>query len=296
MKRGLKAFTLIELLVVIAIIAILAAILFPVFAQAREKARAISCLSNMKQIGLGLTMYIEDYDETTPPEYVANRDINGGDSCDSWGVCLESPSSLINPYLKSDHVWTCPSSPPAAHDPVIADYWDGKYASNPVTLSYAYASNIRTQQSWDNNTGNAKYYDPNTGMSGGGDVYSGKGLGASLASIDYTTQTIAFVESWLDGVAISAEVGRPDWASLQGCNTNVLAGRTWPSTAPIDNFPICEDRSYHSFVQNRPSRGHTKNFNYIYVDGHAKYTEYSTVRQNDWWYFKRSKPTVQYSP
>ena len=61
-----KAFTLIELLVVIAIIAILAAILFPVFAQAREKARQTSCLSNMKQVGLGLLMYVQDYDEQTP--------------------------------------------------------------------------------------------------------------------------------------------------------------------------------------------------------------------------------------
>jgi len=61
-----KAFTLIELLVVIAIIAILAAILFPVFSQAREKARGATCLSNLKQIGLGVMMYVQDYDETFP--------------------------------------------------------------------------------------------------------------------------------------------------------------------------------------------------------------------------------------
>ena len=61
-----KAFTLIELLVVIAIISILAAILFPVFARARESARRTSCLSNLKQIGLGIMMYVQDYDETYP--------------------------------------------------------------------------------------------------------------------------------------------------------------------------------------------------------------------------------------
>jgi prepilin-type N-terminal cleavage/methylation domain-containing protein len=66
MRRTAKGFTLIELLVVIAIIAILAAILFPVFARAREKARQSSCLSNVKQITLGTQMYVQDYDEKFP--------------------------------------------------------------------------------------------------------------------------------------------------------------------------------------------------------------------------------------
>ena len=65
-----KGFTLIELLVVIAIIAILAAILFPVFAQARDKARQVGCLSNLRQIGLATQLYAQDYDETPPPRHV----------------------------------------------------------------------------------------------------------------------------------------------------------------------------------------------------------------------------------
>jgi prepilin-type N-terminal cleavage/methylation domain-containing protein/prepilin-type processing-associated H-X9-DG protein len=97
-RRLASAFTLIELLVVIAIIAILAAILFPVFAQAREKARAISCLSNEKQIGLGILQYQEDYDEKNP----------GGMSGYGGGAGY---AGQIYPYVKSTQVFKCPSDP-----------------------------------------------------------------------------------------------------------------------------------------------------------------------------------------
>src|SRR5689334_23845986 len=88
-----KAFTLIELLVVIAIIAILAAILFPVFAQAREKARSISCLSNGNQLGKAVIMYVQDYDETYPFSTDAT-DAFGPNRVDSW-------PDRIFPYVKS---------------------------------------------------------------------------------------------------------------------------------------------------------------------------------------------------
>jgi prepilin-type N-terminal cleavage/methylation domain-containing protein/prepilin-type processing-associated H-X9-DG protein len=91
-----KAFTLIELLVVIAIIAILAAILFPVFAQVREKARAISCLSNEKQLGLGVIQYQQDYDEKNP------GGVNGYGGGAGW-------AGQIYPYVKSEKVFQCPS-------------------------------------------------------------------------------------------------------------------------------------------------------------------------------------------
>lgn len=99
LKTIRKAFTLIELLVVIAIIAILAAILFPVFARARENARRTSCLSNIKQIGLGVMQYVQDYDEMYPMAY------NGGNPSGSqyW-------NEVLQPYVKSTQVFRCPSS------------------------------------------------------------------------------------------------------------------------------------------------------------------------------------------
>ena len=90
-----KGFTLIELLVVIAIIAILAAILFPAFAKARESARRISCVNNLKQIGTGIMQYSQEFDEMLPPG------INGANSC--W-------ATVTQPYIKSADVFRCPSN------------------------------------------------------------------------------------------------------------------------------------------------------------------------------------------
>jgi len=90
-------FTLIELLVVISIIALLAAILFPVFARARENARRASCQSNLKQLGLGIMQYVQDYDETYPYSYSGNGDAR------RW------PTNIF-PYVKSSQVYLCPSA------------------------------------------------------------------------------------------------------------------------------------------------------------------------------------------
>src|SRR5437867_4650518 len=96
--RRNKAFTLIELLVVIAIIAILAAILFPVFAQARDKARSAACLSNLKQIGMATRMYTQDYDEVLVPSYLYN-------SKSTWEWWMD----LLQPYVKNRGVFVCPT-------------------------------------------------------------------------------------------------------------------------------------------------------------------------------------------
>jgi prepilin-type N-terminal cleavage/methylation domain-containing protein/prepilin-type processing-associated H-X9-DG protein len=99
-----RGFTLIELLVVIAIIAILAAILFPVFAQARESARMTSCLSNMKQIDLAFQMYSQDYDEDFPLN--RSEDWNNKITYGNW-------KHLTQPYIKNYNIFRCPTNPAA---------------------------------------------------------------------------------------------------------------------------------------------------------------------------------------
>ena len=104
--KGHKGFTLIELLVVIAIIAILAAILFPVFARARENARRSSCSSNLKQIGLGLIQYSQDYDERfTRAWYGPNGYEDSGPTNGKYKWM-----DAIQPYIKSTQLFTCPSN------------------------------------------------------------------------------------------------------------------------------------------------------------------------------------------
>jgi prepilin-type N-terminal cleavage/methylation domain-containing protein/prepilin-type processing-associated H-X9-DG protein len=98
-NRRSGGFTLIELLVVIAIIAILAAILFPVFAKAREKARQISCASNLRNLGTAILMYTQDYDEQFPLAAYATS-----------GFAFTTWHELTDPYAKNKDIWRCPSS------------------------------------------------------------------------------------------------------------------------------------------------------------------------------------------
>ena len=128
MKR--RGFTLIELLVVIAIIAILAAILFPVFARAREKARQSSCSSNVKQQMTGILMYCQDFDEKFPLSFIEPGAMwTTPDGTDTTG---DMPWMIvIDPYLKNTQIFNCPS---------ISTAWDGGAAT--AYVSYGYNENL----------------------------------------------------------------------------------------------------------------------------------------------------------
>jgi prepilin-type N-terminal cleavage/methylation domain-containing protein/prepilin-type processing-associated H-X9-DG protein len=121
-------FTLIELLVVIAIIAILAAILFPVFAQARDKARMTACISNMRQIGAGMMMYVQDYDETYP--YLRFQGWSDNNTSDAKGKRIYTWRNAIRPYLKSLDVLGCPSNPKSRTTPGVPGKWPDQPGMN----------------------------------------------------------------------------------------------------------------------------------------------------------------------
>ncbi|PQV63477.1 hypothetical protein B1R32_11138 [Abditibacterium utsteinense] len=168
-----KAFTLIELLVVIAIIGILAAILFPVFGRARENARRSSCQSNLKQIGLGILQYTQDYDEKMP---VKGYDCKGGGpgQCTIW-------YDIVQPYIKSTQLFRCPSNP--------VNYlgYGGTFPSN-------YGCNSTAVGNGDSDI------DPAVGAFNG---YNKDGF--AIAGFSSTSQTIAVAE--MTSVAWGAEIG-----------------------------------------------------------------------------------------
>ena len=138
-KRG---FTLIELLVVIAIIAILASILFPVFARARENARRTSCLSNMKQLGLGVMMYVQDYDERFfGPGFGSTGGVEETLPCpgNAASACRAYWPVKLYPYIKSLQVFNCPS------DSTSQVNWPGTPNNAATHVGYGYNREFNNQ-------------------------------------------------------------------------------------------------------------------------------------------------------
>ncbi len=268
-----KAFTLIELLVVIAVIAILAAILFPVFAQAREKARQAGCVSNLKQINTGLLMYAQDYDEALPSD-VNLPPINGGTSN------VVPYDRQILPYLKNDGVYACPSDTAARTGD---QFWDGAYREKHLKRSYGLSNHLKTQEGLER----GESEDKNTGL-----------VGRSLAGAPEPAEIVSFSESWAawtngNTTGSDSALGTASGSTLLGCDTWKLPGRKTPSNDPGDNFAACSDFTRPT---NTPPKGHTAQGNYAFLDGHVKSLRWAQIRGDDFRLYKMEKPSRIYSP
>ncbi len=233
-----RGFTLIELLVVIAIIAILAAILFPVFAQAREKARSIACLNNSKQMGIGAQMYAQDYDEVLPSwngYYACTGEGNPAASCGSiansyWDV-------LILPYVKSGNpqlttgrggVWRCPSASEA-----------------DTKRTYGY-SHLLCRAGWETNTSVGTNY-----------------RWPALADLEKPSDTIMIGE----GGGFDGRIGPPTYFQ-----SHVNRGGTTTTAPQGFNIDYANNTGYWEI----PDR-HQGGANYTFCDGHSKWMKDSTA-------------------
>lgn len=239
-KRG---FTLIELLVVIAIIAILAAILFPVFAQAREKARQTACLSYFKQVGLAGLMYIQDADEKFFPFMYGPGD--GGFSYD-WTIDWTWPE-LLDPYIKNWGLHRCPSDPYANDAQSLMNMG---YPSNATGKQLNYTRGLNTDLGF-----NYMYLSPMKGA-------DAQGFGVGLAAVGKPANCYMLLDSIWDMSSCDTPKGGGNWF--------VEAPSYWYSSTEwwFGGWNIDDCTNWLKYGGTWPR--HTGNMNVAFVDGHAK--------------------------
>jgi prepilin-type N-terminal cleavage/methylation domain-containing protein/prepilin-type processing-associated H-X9-DG protein len=236
MKR--KAFTLIELLVVIAIIAILAAILFPVFAQAREKARQTQCLSNLRQIGTATRMYSQDFDEMLVPTYQYSA---------ASDIYLQWFPDLLQPYVKNSQVFLCPSwkSPtPYTYGRNLFPAGDG---AGMRRLFWSYGGN-----NWHFFPGGNTAVQATLIGSMGMNRVGTSSITANEASVQFPADTIYITEA-----APAMEIWNPQYHDY--CDSGAGPNRNPPTMR--DGFPL------RGYIHLR----HNGGFNSVFLDGHAKW-------------------------
>lgn len=245
-----NGFTLIELLVVIAIIAILSAILFPVFSKARESARRSSCASNLKQIGIATMMYIQDFDETYP---VASLEVPSSDGMANYTISYWF--NVLQPYAKNRNIWYCPTAGRIDTSATSGiQQYSGGYGYNACGTG-AISSNGPTL--W-NGFGQNVCLNP-AGCSFGsvGTVRcTPDGAPVKSAAVQEASQTILVTEAASNGTSYTtiyfysgSNIGY--WPQLHGGRVGPFYGGT-----PTPNLALTE-----------PSGGG----NYLFADGHVKF-------------------------
>lgn len=255
-----RAFTLIELLVVIAIIAILAAILFPVFGRARENARRTSCMSNMKQIALGWMMYSQDYDETTVPNFENNAALGGGPiTGGAGGATFPYWPDILYPYIRNAQVFACPST--------ASLFSSGAgFSGSGFRGSTGYAYNQANIQNdyvvYDN--GSLSY-------------------GINVAKLGHPSTTIVFSEGflyngpWFGGSGVDNTAAQNSAYGAYNPNTPLFIADNSSFTNVDNGTQIQGGGTTGTHATDRVYRAHFNGSNYAFADGHVKWLQQTTL-------------------